>query len=521
MPTKKPLRDMMGPIHQHIRNHLEYLTYNNRLFLVFEGQLRKEIEDSLRLELSDNAYKKAIQRVPSINLLTRIIDKLSRVYSQPVERTTASATDQALIKQYETDAAVTDKMASANKLYNLHKCAAVEAFVQDEEMHLRVVPANSFLFFSDDLVNPLRPTVYIKFMDTVRNRPFTDRDGRRVEIDDIRLVQAYYLWSDDEFMITDSEGQIRSDLMKERELQGVNPLGRLPAAYINRSDFRLIPLPDTDTLENTVLIPKLLADLNYAVQFQSHTILVATDLNLPADMTLNPDTVWDLSSKDEVKHGRFEAIKPSVDIDQVIGLVKATLAIWLESRNIQAGDMGQMSPGDAASGLARIIDESDATQDRQAQCVRFQSVERDVWSLIAAMHNYLAASGQIKDTRQFSDDLRVSVRFGDQKPVVTDQEKVTVITLKLASGLITTERAIRELYPNWSDEEVAAELKALTDERATRQAAAADTQASNGPGNTTGGGGSTPPNGTGTGSGAGAGGTQSGQPDKSAGTTKP
>lgn len=461
MPTSKPLKDMRSELTRHILNHQQYLQFNDRLFLVHEGQLRKEIEDSLRKELSPTAFQKAIQRVPSINLLVRIIDKLSRVYSQPVERTTISPSDQELIEQYETASCISSKLASANKMYNLHKSAAIEGFFQDGQLQLRVQPANKFLMYSDDLVNPMRPTVYIKFMDLTRNLPFTDRDGQKTVTDEVRQVQAYYLWSDTEFMIVDSEGAFREDLMTERELSGVNPLGRLPAAYINRSDFLLIPIPDTDTLENTVLIPKLLADLNYAVSYQSHSILIATDLNLPADLAMNPDSVWNLTSAEDDKHGKFEAISPKVDIESVIGLIKTTLAIWLESRNIQAGDMGQMSPGDAASGLARIIDESDATQDRQAQCIRFQDVERDVWSLISAMHNYGAASDLLDEKKLFSEDLNVTVRFGDQKPMVTDKENVDVIVTKRMNGLITLERAVRELYPTWSDDEVEAEVEAL------------------------------------------------------------
>jgi hypothetical protein len=462
MPTQRPLRDMVPDIVQHIRNHAEYLRYNNRLFLVHEGQLRTEIEQSLRKELdSDSAYAKAIQRVPSINLLVRIIDKLSRVYSEPVVRTAPS--DQALVQYYEREACVSEKMSSANRIYNLHKAVALEPFVQDGAPQIRVLPAHQFLVYSDDPINPLRPTVFIKFMGKDRCMPFTDRDGRKILQDEVREVQKYYIYSDDEIIIIDSEGQYRSDRMEQAELTGVNPIGRIPFVYINRSDFRLIPVPDTDTLENTILIPKLLADLNYAVQFQSHSIIVATDLEVPADAERNPDVIWELKSTDETKQGRMEAIKPTVDIEQVITLIKATLSIWLEARNIKAGDMGQVAPGDAASGVARIIDEADATQDRMIQCGRFADAERDLWDLLSVVHNYWIDTKQIESGAKFGENFDLSIRFGEQKPVVSDREKMEVIALKRTNGLMTIRQAVREMYPHFTEEEVdkyVAELKA-------------------------------------------------------------
>lgn len=464
MPTRKPLREMVPDIMQHVRNHTEFMTYNNRLFLVHEGQLRKEIEDSLRKELSDKAYNKAIQRVPSINLLVRIIDKLSRVYSEPVVRTTETPSDSALVEFYERMACVSERMGNANRMYNLQKCAAIEPFIQDGYPQIRILPAHQFLVYSDDLINPLRPTVFIKFMGKHRNLPFTDVNGRKTEVDEVREVQLYYLYSDDEILVIDSEGAARPDVMGEREISGINPVGRIPFVYVNRSDFRLIPVPDTDTLENTILVPKLLADLNYAVQFQSHSIFVATDLDVPANMAIAPDTVWELKSTEETRQGRIDAIKPSVDIESVITLIKATLAIWLESRNIKAGEMGQVSPGDAASGVARIIDEADATQDRQLQCGRFQYAERDLWDLLAVMHNFWLETGQLEDgLTRFSESFDISVRFGDQKPVVTDREKAETIQIKLQAGLMTKRQAVREMYPNFTDAEVdqyVAELEA-------------------------------------------------------------
>lgn len=469
MPTSKPLRELVPDIVTHIQAHRQYLEYNNRLMLVFEGQLRKEIEDSLQVELSPESYRKAIKRVPSINLLVRIVDKLSRVYCEPAMRTTEKEEDLKLVRYYESKANIDDALTSANKMLNLHKCVALEPFADDGTPSIRVIPAHQFLVFSDNPVNPLRPTVFIKIMNREqKNIQHVDRDGRKVKPDETREVEVYYLYSDDEFLIIDSDGSVREDKMEASgNPEGVNPVGVMPFVYVNRSDFRLIPVPDTDTLDNTVLIPKLLADLNYAVQFQSHSIVTAIDLDLPADVKMSPDSVWVFKSNEEGKQGRVDSIKPSVDIEKVLMLIQSTLSLWLESRNIKAGALGEISAANAASGIAKIIDESDATQDRQAQCGKFAVAEKQLWSLLTEMHAYWAASGQVEERKLFSDKAEVVTQFPDQMPIQSEAGRIREASDMLTAGLLTKRQAIKKIYPHLDEKTLDAWVAALKEEADT------------------------------------------------------
>lgn len=455
MPTQRPLREMLPDIMQHIRQHREYLAYNNRLMLVHEGQLRDEIEQSLRAELSPASAAKAIKRVPSINLLVRIVDKLSRVYAEPTLRSCVDKTDQELVSWFEKVTSMDAKLASANRMLNLHKCVAIEPFVKDGQPHLRVVPAHQFLVYSDDPIDPLCPTVYIKIMGReLKHVQFTDRDGRKIQKDEMQEVEVYYLYSDNEFLVVDSDGEARDDkLAALGNPSGINPIGVIPCVYVNRSDFRLIPVPDTDTLDNTILIPKLLADLNYAVQFQSHSILVAVDLAMPSDVVSSPDSIWNLNStSEEGKQGRVDSIKPSVDIEKVLMLIESTLAIWLESRNVRAGTMGQIQAKNAASGVAKIIDEADATQDRQAQCAKFAVAELKLWKLIARLQAYWAETKQVQELRKFSDAFPLTVQFPELQPIKTDKDRLEEAKGLLDAGLLNKRQAIQRMFPHLDEE---------------------------------------------------------------------
>jgi len=46
MSTQKPLVDLIPELVSHIQANMEYLQFNQRVFNIFEGQLKREIEDS-------------------------------------------------------------------------------------------------------------------------------------------------------------------------------------------------------------------------------------------------------------------------------------------------------------------------------------------------------------------------------------------------------------------------------------------------------------------------------------------
>ena len=480
-----------------VQKHREYLAYNDRLMLVHEGQLRNEIEDSLRAELTAKSFEKAVKRIPSINLLVRIIDKLSRVYSEPVLRDSEKDSDDKLLTYFEDALELDKKMASANRMLNLHRSVVLEPFVHQRKPKLRIVPAHQFLMYSDDPVDPTFPTVYIKFMyKENKATPFTDRNGRKFEQDETREVDIIYLYSDTEFLVIDSEGEQRLDKMEKlgadgKPHDGTNPVGVLPVVYVNRSEFRLVPVPDTDTLENTILIPKLLADLNYAVQFQSHSVTVALDVDVPDEAVASPDAIWNLKSDGEGgKQGRVETIRPTVDIEQVLMLVQTTLAIWLESRNIKAGTFTQIQAANAASGIAKAIDEADASQDRKAQCSIFHTAEEQLWTLLSKLQKYWSDTKAIDEMATFNDDFKVSIRFSDLKPITSFKDKVEEVKLAIESGMMTPAHGIRHLFGYMTDEDVekwVEEIAAWKKENENKEQPpgtdSKDAQGSDGPGN--------------------------------------
>lgn len=462
MPTKKPLRDLIPDILNHVDRYRSTMEFNLRLYKVDQGQIRPEIEQSLSQEmLSNAAYKRAAQRIPSINVLKKAADKLSKVYSQKPVRLTDSDSDRAIMEKLTKLMDVDNVMSNANRLYNVQYMCAIEPFVQNNEQKLRVLAGHQFLPYSDDKQNPLHMTVFIKFMGSeMKAAPIDNRDGvRNTQEKDPHSVDIYHLFSDDEFLIIDSDGQIRPEHMAELDSpwsSGVNPYGIIPQEYINASQFELVPFVNKTAMDISVLIPKLLTDLNYAAQFLSHSLIWAKNTDLDG-VEIHPDTIINLGDGGDDGQPEIGTIDPSVDIEKVLQLVEFQLSGYFASIGIKTATTGSMMPGREASGFAKAMDEGDVTAERKVQTEVFKTFERRLWEKIAKVQDYWSSAGLVDEKRKLSATFAdtFSVQFGEMKHLVTQAEKLEKVrTLYKDLKLMSRKQAIKELNPEFTPDQI-------------------------------------------------------------------
>lgn len=460
MPTRKPLVQLVPSIVKHIDRYRSTSEFNLRLYEVDEGQLRKEVENSLTLEmLSKSALNRALQRIPAINILKKAVDKLSKVYAQMPIRSAADKADQVLADNLAKIADVDNTMSSANRLYNLQRMCAVEFFLEGQQQRTRVLAGHQFLPFSDDPVNPLNMTVMIKFMgsDIVSiERPVTADGTRTGALTELRNVDIFHLYSDTEFLVIDSMGTVRLDKMRDMGMQsGKNSYGTIPFVYINASKFELVPYPNKTGLDMAILIPKLLTDLNYAAQFLSHSILYTRNTSI-AGAEIHPDTIIDLGDGSEGQIPEIGTVDPKSDIESVLQLIEFQMSGYLSSIGIKNSTQGSMLPGREASGIAKIMDEGDATQERNVQAEEFKRFEKDLWSKFSKMQEYWSRSANPLEKRKFTPDFVVnfSVRFGEMKHTVTDADKLKKVETLRTLRLMSQKQAIKELNPDFTPEQL-------------------------------------------------------------------
>lgn len=454
------LRADIGMIVDEFKKSQNRLEHNAKLFQIYEGDLKTYLLKALQSYLSEKSFAEAKSHIAPINVLKRLIFKLSSIYTKPPVRKLsddAGKSDQSTYDEIVKALDLNTTMTLANEFFNLFKYTAVEPFLDRGKPQVRVLPADRFIVLSQDKINPMRPTHFSKVMGFDGN----DKEKQRI---------IFYSYTDTEFVIHDDLGTIRLDMMQEiGNPDGVNPLGRLPVSYINRSRHEIVPVMDTDTYAMTILIAVLLSDLNYALKFQCFSIIYGINIT-QENLKMAPNAFWSLKTDDATGAGlkpEIGSIKPSVDSDKMLQAIKTQLAFWMQCRNIKPGAIGDMSLENAASGFAKMIDEMDTSEDRQKQVPYFMAAEDDLFDLIKRCHNLVWINDpSYKITRMaIGDEVLLNTAFAEQRPMVDSSKVLADEITKLTNKLTTRRRVIKTLNPDLDEESIEFLIEEIDEEQ--------------------------------------------------------
>lgn len=461
-------QDLIDRIIEDMDKHKARFQDAEALFKINEGELLPYVEQAMMMELSPTAFDRARKRISPINVLPKMIQKLSTLYGRGVSRVVEEddeegaqslETNQEIMDWYVKEFGMDPRMHLSQEQYNLNKYTALEPYLDTNGAEplpkLRVLPAHTFWVYSDNAMDPTQETVFIKVLGNFNKQTGeVDEQGRF----ETRSVTVFMGYTDTDIIAFDNEGELRTEFMRENP-EGINPFGKIPFIYISSSEYSLVPNPDTDTFPLTVLIPKLLTDLNYASQFQSHSIIYSIDANIEG-LSGNPDSIWQIKSDvtDDgtgEKRAQIGSLKPEVDVPETLELIKTQAMMWLDTKGLKASSVGDLSIENAASGISKLIDESDATAVREAQATKYKDVEREFWELLGVMHNtWLDMGENLKEKRRVTGNLSVRVDFPPQEPVKDEEKIIRIETMKLQERLTSRRRAVAAANPDIDETEL-------------------------------------------------------------------
>jgi hypothetical protein len=423
-----------------VQGHAEVLQCNFKTLDILEGNLEPYVIKSLERQLSPKAMKYARERVVPINIMPRYVEKLSNIYQTGVLRSVqyGSTEDDNLLSWYVEKTNVNSVMHIANRLFNACQSTLIYPYVMDGLPQLRVIPNDRFVVYSDDPYNRLQPTMVIILAGI-----------------DAQNRQIYWVYDKDQFLVVKSDETVDVQAMTELgNPDGVNRYGVLPFVYVNSSSLRLCPVPDRDTIRMTEFIPMALTDLNVASMFSSFSITHVTNGRIE-NLNYSPNALWFLKSDDPEKDVEIGTLKPEVDYQEVLNLIQSELSLFLGSKGIKSQTVGALTQDSYASGIAKIIDEADTFDVRQAQTLYFQKAEKDLWNLIFhSMQPIWAQYGEIEYRYIPTSTAQVETKFsvipvGTQRSqIINDQRE------EFAAGFTTRKRAIMMLNPQLSVSQV-------------------------------------------------------------------
>lgn len=429
-----------------IEANKDKLDYNERIFDILEGDLMSELVKSLKIQLSDGASSIAIQRAAPINVLKKIISKLSRLYTEPPKRETSNPVNQELINEYSAKG-VNQSFQAANEAVNSYKWTTLELYFDTDSQLLksRVVPSHMFVPFGLDPVEPLRVTGIIKMMGSIKDDSGVEKN-------------RFWIYTDDQFFSIDQNGAlIKEDMTDEfGEVDSVNQYGVNPFEYISTSNYLLVPKPDTDTLQMTLLLPVLLTDMNFGSMFLAMPILYGIDVDA-SNMKMSPNHFWNLAStineNGQPSKPEVGVIRAEPDLNAMMESAINQLSLWLDSRNIKPGTIGKLTAENFASGVSKIISEMDTVEFRKSQMPIFKKSEQSFWIRLAKMHNRLVEAGLISNKPMFvdPDNMVVNVTYPELPILQSREEKIRELKSEVDAGFTSRRRAIRSLNPDAED----------------------------------------------------------------------
>lgn len=421
---------------------------NYELFDIYEGNLLQYVKAEIRKQVSEKSFASMEPRIVPINFLKKIIDKLSQIYSKSPKRTLRKPNegDEKLFEYYKEILDIDVEMMLANEIFNLEKYVCIEPYVEDGIPALRVMQPDKFFAFSTSAVNPTRITHYCKIM------------GKGKDFD------ILHVYTDTEFLIIDTRGNILADEMAAMgNPEGINFIGKIPAVFISRSKFDIIPREDTDILKMTKIIPILFSDINEVVFWQSFSVFYGIDVDAE-NLSMAPNAFWTFNT-DPTKNTKpsIGTIKPELDIDKVQNFIMFQLNSWLETRGIKVSSSGL--PEASISGLSKLVDEMDTAEDRKKQVPFFKRGEFNLWYLIMNhLHPYWVSSGQIETNELFVNGQSVSVDFGEQFGIDDPIAVLNEIEKELKLGLITRKWALMKKNKGMTEAEAEDRLKEIDEE---------------------------------------------------------
>ena len=364
---------------------------------------------------------------------------MSVTYAKSPSRISEDAREQEFVDFYKDALDIDQSGYIADAYSNLFKGFAWEPYIdQNGKPAIRELPFNSFLVMSDSSVNPEEETVFIKLM------------GKKTESEDSMLLHVY---TDQEFDAFYMSGTEASEYLIENE--GINVIGVIPFVYGKRQKNRLLPVLDSDMLKISKAIPVMLSDAAGAQMFQCFSILFGVDVNFD-NAKMSPNVIWSLKSdRESDKTPQVGTIKPEADTQKVIDFVMTIFTLWLETKGIRVGSMGQISGTNSASGIAKMIDELDVYEIIKKQQEWFEKDESELWNIkLPKIHNYWIKSGMVNPSKVpglMPDELEIEVEFEDPKPLKSRKEEIEEIKAEIELGTMTMEQAIKLLHPEYDD----------------------------------------------------------------------
>lgn len=419
----------------------QYLKNNQVLYDIYSGNLLPYLQNIMKGSLSERYYQTIKDRILPVNILDRYIGKVATAYSKPPKRSSKSGdeTINDFVSFYADRLDINSSGMIVDSFSNLFKGYAWEPYIDLKgRPQLRELPFDRFFVYSESEVSPETETIFVKMVKQVGDKilffSYTDQE-----------FDAFYSDESDAFQYL-------------QENNGVNLIGTIPFVYGKRDKNRLYPVQDTDLYGMITSLPIMLSDGAGAQMYQAFSVLYGVDVE-SENLTISPNAFWNFKSdKSTDKQPTVGVLTPTADTEKVLSFATQVFTLWLETKGIRVGSVGNLNAQSFSSGISKIIDEMDVFEIKKKSIQWYEKDESELWNeKMKLIHNYWIDSKSVDVSKvppKVGDSVEMDVQivFDEPKPMVARSEEIANCKAEVDLGTMTIEQAIRKLHPEYSED---------------------------------------------------------------------
>lgn len=424
---------------------------NKRRYMMFNGKTKEVVREAIVGEFKKpETINELMARLVPLNIMQKVINKLSGVYKEAPLRTVLSKDEKEIqyLNSLEDALELNMRMKEANRFFKMNKKALLELYLDDDGVpSLRVLPAHTYECLAIKKKKKSVPNLIVK-----------------IDEEQERLI----FWTDESHWVTNLKGEVIAGLMAELDNEeGENPYGILPFEFINESSSSVHPIQDDDLLAVSIAIPVILTDLLFGLKYQCWSIIYT--IGKVGDIPFNPNSVIQLDFGEDGQIPSLNTVKPDIDSDKLLNVVMALVSLILTTKNLSVGSITDgITAQAAASGLAKMLDSAESVEDKKDQQAYFLKAEMNIFKKLIVMLRYWKEGNELNTDYDFDlpEDFRVSVSFQDPRPLMTEGELIDNSSKKVDKGFSTIKRELQKLYPDMDKEDIDKLYLEILDEKA-------------------------------------------------------
>ena len=451
----------------------------------------------LRLEkdgLKDSTLALMKNRASNISIAKKIVNKKARTYAGGVQRTASVTSAQqpieALLKLTQADSKYkkADRYCELQKNSQLFACpeeSSIYSTPTDKKYRLKLKVLAPWQYDAIEDAYDREIARVIVLSDFVERQTLNagpvGRSGDGVDqvIADSPAdagqgpVETFIWWGSKYHFTTDANGKYIAALSPQ-DLK--NPIQRLPFTNVcEDQDGQFWAQGGEDTIEGSILINVILTDM-FAISYQQGWgQLVVAAKKLPQRLEGGPHNAFIFTYDEGDPEPKVYFASANPPLEMWMKAAEQYTALLLSSNDLSPSSIAnKLDAANFPSGIAMLIEQSEAVGSLEDKQRRFQDVEANNTTNLIAWQNLLAKLNALTPEFQaigkIPDGTTVAVKFMPAQGVVSESEKLANLQKRKDLGINTMIDLIKMDNPGMDDKEAQKKLEAIMREALSRMA---------------------------------------------------